>query len=355
MNIYYFAHQIYQFSYAWPLFNEVGGTFLVRKYKTMVRFKKYLRGSVKSEQSSFMGTPSLIKRNLDDISDLDGVIISQSNSKLHNNPEISRSIFIGHGTGDKNYGKHANRLSGYQYIFVSGPKHLEKLKDAGVEIPEDRLIKIGNMRFDNYVNGKIDRNQLMDRHGIPEKDRSRKTVLYAPTWEWGNGTIKKYAKLFASEITREHNLIIRPHHHDTHSIPKIKLWAKLNGIKRLYFSNPNKLAQSDTMQDFIVSDILISDTSSVLYEYLITGKPIIVASTDFSDLHTMPDNMNVMRIADFYDGKENILKVINRNFDPLKDNSKYTTMLNDCFYFNDGRSVQRAADFVRKVSTELKK
>lgn len=353
MNIYYFANQIYQLSYAWPLYNRIGGSFLVRKYKTLLKFKRYLRGSIVSGDAAFLGTPRVIKRDLKDISDLRGIILSQSNSRIHNDPVKSRSIFIGHGTGDKKYGGKANTLDTYQYLFVSGPKHMEKLKDAGLDIPEKSLVKVGNLRFDEYLNGTNDRNALMKKMGIPRKNRTRKTVLYAPTWKWGNGTIKKYAKLFIKEITREHNLIIRPHHFDAHHLPRLKLWAAVNGIKNVYFSNPNRITTNDTMQDFLISDILISDTSSILYEYLVTGKPIVVANTDFSNLHSMPDEMNVMTIADFFDGSKSILDVVNRNLREGTNNSKYTEMLHNCFYFNDGKSVQRAVGFVNELSREF--
>ena len=275
--IYYFSNQIYQLSYAWSLYEEMGGTFLVRKYKTYLKFKRYLRGTDHTENATFMGTPKLKKIDLKSLKDLKGVILSQSNTRIHNVPTKCKSIFIGHGSGDKKYGGSQNTLLNYQYIFLSGAKYREKLIDVGLHLPENRLVPIGNLRFDDYVNERYNRNTLKKEMGISELDLSRKTVLYAPTWRWGNGTLREYAKIFIREITREHNLIIRPHHFDAHLLSYYKLWASVNGIKNVYFSNPNNLLTNDTMQDFLVSDILISDTSSILYEYLITVKPIVIA------------------------------------------------------------------------------
>jgi len=337
--IYYFANQIYQLSYAWPLYEELGGTFLARKYKTILKSKRYL------SNSSMKTVPIFKKVDLKKVKDLEGVILSQSNSRIHNNPKKCKSIFIGHGSGDKKYGGSQNTLWNYQYIFLSGPKHREKLLDVGVHLPENRLIPMGNLRFDDYINNKYNRDELKQSMGFG----SQKTVLYAPTWAWGNGTLKKYAKSFIKEVTKEHNLIIRPHHFDAHLIPYYKLWASVNGIKNVFFSNPNNLFTNDTIQDFLVSDILISDTSSILYEYLITGKPIVVANTDFSDLHNMPDKMNIMKIADFYDTSKNILDIVNRNLTEA-DSNKFTEMLYNCFYFNDGKSVVRAKDFITELS-----
>ncbi len=56
--------------------------------------------------------------------------------------------------GDKKFGEGdtGRLLESYDYHFISGPKHLEKLRDSGVNIPESRRVEIGNLRFDGYVN-----------------------------------------------------------------------------------------------------------------------------------------------------------------------------------------------------------
>ena len=60
----------------------------------------------------------------------------------------------------------------------------------------------------------------------------------------------------------------------------MQLWAKLRRIRHVYFSNTNDLLDRDTMTDFEVSDLLVSDTSSIQYEYLVTGKPIVIARSE---------------------------------------------------------------------------
>ncbi|MEJ2052680.1 MAG: CDP-glycerol glycerophosphotransferase family protein [Calditrichaceae bacterium] len=301
-----------------------------------------------SIQTPCLNTPPVLKIHKKDLSGLEGILISLSNVALKHNPETLKTIFIGHGTGDKTYGDNSQNLETYDYHLLSGPKHLAKLIDAGLNIPEEKLIKIGNLRFDEYINRKIDRNKVLDRLGII--DHSRKNILYAPTWKWGNGTLLKYAKPFAKEITKEHNLIIRPHHHDRQHIGSLKFWARINNLKHVYFSNPAAVIKSDTMHDFSVSDMLISDTSSILYEYLVTGNPIIVIQNQYSDLHKMPDELNIMKHVTLYDGSEPILKPVNKLLH--EDNSKeiYKTLLNNCFYFNDGKSVERAKEFLKLVS-----
>ena len=164
--------------------------------------------------------------------------------------------------------KSGNTLETYDYHFVSGPKHIHKQKDMDIHIPEEKLIKIGYPKFDDYINGRIDKEKYYDFLNI--KDKERRNILYAPTWKWGNGTLEKYGKRFIKELDKSYNLIIRPHFHDRGKIKLLKLWAKYNGYKNVYFSNPAKIIENSTMNDFAISDLMISDTSSIIYEYLVT-------------------------------------------------------------------------------------
>ena len=348
MSVYYFANQVYQYSNAMPLYRAIDGNFIVKKTKRSIQFKKYFRnGNFSPNHKSLFNTPPIIKIATKDISVLKGILISLSNVAIRHNPEQLKTIFIGHGTGDKKYGDNFHSLESYDYHFLSGPKHLAKLVDVGLNISEEKLIKIGNLRFDDYVNDQIDKDKVLNRLGI--KDRSRKNILYAPTWKWGSGTLLQYAHPFAKEITKEHNLIIRPHHHDRVYIRKLKMWARLNNIKHVYFSNPAAVIKSDTMDDFRVSDLMISDTSSILYEYLITGNPIIVIQNQFSDLHNMPDELNIMKHVTLYDGSESILNPVNSVLKNDHTSEIYKKLLNNCFYFNDGKSVARAKEFINLV------
>ena len=347
MNIYFFANAVYQYSHSKSIFELTGGTFIVNKFNRMLRFKYYLLNSVKNEAiKGFLNTPPVIIRDIRQPLDLKGVILSGSCTFVNNDKDNSFSIFIGHGAGDKKYGGSAEILKSYDYHFISGPKHLHKMKDMDVEIPSEKLVDIGYPKFDDYVNNKIDRNAYMNYLGI--RDRSRKNILYAPTWRWGDGTLQKYGKQFCKELDGEFNLIIRPHFHDRRHILPLKFWARSNGFNNVYFSNPAKILKNNSMYDFAISDLMISDTSSIIYEYLITKNPIIIADNNYRDLHKMPSDLNILDIASKYYGK-NLSSLVNAELSN-DSRSNYEALLNNCFYFNDGKSSKRASDFVSSLS-----
>ncbi|KAA3619688.1 MAG: hypothetical protein DWQ05_02895 [Calditrichaeota bacterium] len=345
LEIFFFALHIYQFSNALPLYKKIGGKYICRDLKRFFQLKTHLRNlNATPETKTFLNTPASIIKSKKNLANLNGIIISLSNTVLNYDAQKCKSIFIGHGTGDKPYGGSVKSLETYDYHFISGKKHLEKLHDSNVDIHQDKLIKIGNLRFDDYVNGLFDREVESDRLGIV--DRSRQNILYAPTWSWGDGTLQKYVYKFSRELTKKYNLIVRPHYQDSNQINKIEKWAKKNKIAHVYFSNPAALLKSDTMADFAISDILISDTSSILYEYLITGNPIIVAVNEYKNLHNMPDELDIMQHVPLFSGKESIVDLVDNTMDDETYREKLKKLLESCFYFNDGRSVDRAINFI---------
>ena len=346
LNIYFYANQVYQFSFSRPIYERVGGIFVVPKFRKVLRFKHRMRnGTAFPDIKTFLNTPPVIRCDPDKIPGPNGTIISHTVTRFASPGGSCTTIFQGHGTGDRKYGGNLDNLRAFDYHFLSGPKHLKKLQDSQVSIPEERLVSIGNPRFDAYVKGEIDRDICMDNLGIV--DRDRKNILYAPTWQKGKGTLHQLVYRFCRELTGEFNLIVRPHHFLSRSIPKIKAWAAINGIRHVYFSNPNDLLRHDTMSDFAVSDLLISDTSSIQYEYLITGKPMIVAELEPVDLHKMPTEMDVRSITQVYDGspRANILNMVVDNL-ASPHTEAYRQLLQNCFYFNDGHSTDRAVKFV---------
>ncbi len=355
-NLFFAYSQIYQLSYALPLYRAVGGTFLVKNIRKWIQFKKYMRGLGRTDLSrNLLNTPAVKKKNPYEDQELSGILITPSVEGFcpHNSKMVY--IYTGHGSGDKPYlGERIyEKMASFDFHFLAGPKNLQKLKDKHVDIPKDRLIKIGNMRFDAYVNGQINRATECARLGI--RNPARKNVLYAPTWKWGQGSLARHAHRFCEEISPHYNLIIRPHGHDRMKIPQLRRWIDQKGFKHVYFSNPSHLAQDDTMRDFAASDILISDrTSSIVYEYLITAKPIIVIGNDFEATHHMPDHLLIDGVAETWDASAAIVSLIERSYRMhAKKQSEYARLLESCFYYNDGKSTQRAVQFIEHTLKEL--
>jgi hypothetical protein len=64
----------------------------------------------------------------------------------------------------------------------------------------------------------------------------------------------------------------------------------------------------------------------------------------------MPDNMNINNLAKKFNGhNSNILKLVYESIEKREQKNDYKTMLNNCFYFNDGSSTDRAIEFISSL------
>ena len=347
MNIYYYANQVYQSSFAKLVYKELGGIFVVSRLNRKLRLIWYLRFSQRNKAINkiFYKIPDILVIDTHKTNNLNGLIITNGNTFLNVGSRCIK-VFMGHGTGDKPYGGSAENLNTNDYLLISGEKHMEKIRDSNIKIPDEKLIKIGNPRFDELINNNFNKETYMKSLGI--RDSTRKIILYAPTWEWGNGTLHTYFYSFCKSLSKKYNLIVRPHYHDRKYIPRLKFWLIKENINNVYITNPANFLVNDTIYDMAISDALISDTSSIIYEYLITKNPIILLDSGFKDLHKMPPHLDIKTISDFYDGSMDISFFLKDTFEK-HDLKTYETMLDNCFYFNDGQSNQRIIDFFKSI------
>ena len=135
----------------------------------------YLRNgnSFPNENKTFLNTPPLTIRDITKPIKLNGAVISQSNTTINCEGNNIIKIFMGHGAGDKKYGGTPTPLETYDYHFISGNKHLQKLKDLNVKIARKKQIKIGYPKFDSYVNNQINKKEYLNHLGIIDKNRKK--------------------------------------------------------------------------------------------------------------------------------------------------------------------------------------
>jgi len=359
LNIYYYSNQTYQLSYALPFYRKIGGTFIVNSISKYFRLLKHLKGLAVFDENNLLNTPSIIIRKKGQMQDIEGIILSFSNNWIDRDPAKCKIIFHEHGASDKRIGSNLEsqpfkKLINFDYIFLMSPKNqikiealVKKVNEKNSDLLKNKFVKIYNLRFTDYVIQKADKSIILAEKGI--RDSQKKTVLYAPTWRFGNGTLRKYFHRFAKEITKEFNLIIRPHYHEAKLIPQYKLWAKLQNIKNIYFSNPSNLCKNDTFRDFIASDILLSDTSAVLYEYLITGNPIIIVNPNYHKQVEMPDKLNIMRNAVLFNEQDSINKLITTTLQQKQFSRNYHKMYSECFYTPDNSDVTDSLKFIKNL------
>lgn len=179
-----------------------------------------------------------------------------------------KHFFINHGESDKDVNQ-SKLLMAYDKLLVGGPHAEQRLRDAGLPVREDQVVHVGRPQADMLLHK-------------AEPDAGLRTLLYAPTWE-GFVEEANYSSIgplaltvFEQLANRGYRILFKPH-------PYTGVRDK---PKRVWLGRINALCERDG-HEFIDpavpihdcmnrSDAMITDISSVITDYLVTDKPIIL-------------------------------------------------------------------------------
>lgn len=227
-------------------------------------------------------------------------------------------------------------IKNYDYV-ISNSDYWKKPYSEAFSVLEDNVISIGMPRIDclcqkDYLNNT--RQKLLDKYPML-KDKT--VLLYAPTFRGniytGFESVSFHAKQIVESLGENYYLIYKFH-------PLLKN-VKLDSHERII--NMNK---EDTHELFTVSDILISDFSSIIFDYSLLNKPMYYFVPDLE--HYLKD---LGCFVDYQTMPGAICKNENELISAIKENKKYNVeeFKNKFFKYQDGHNLNRVIDFIYKI------
>ena len=215
-------------------------------------------------------------------------------------------------------------------------------------IYEGKIIETGYPRTDTtYINDKQNIEKLLRPFGV-EFDKNKKLILYAPTWRgetFANPDISTFIyedfkdTLYRYVDENEYQVFVKPHQTVYNSLMK-------QGKLPDYFI-PSTI---DTNLLLGSVDILVSDYSSIFFDFLVTGRPIYFY---------MPDLKNYAENRGLYISPEELPGPIAENLDDLAElinnNADYKNQFDYNLYldakerfakFDDGNVCKRVVDAI---------
>ena len=182
-------------------------------------------------------------------------------------------IMIYHGIGVKpSYWRDNNKRLDVR--FVEGQYRIDQLRKHGVDTD---LVLTGYIKLDSLFNKNS--NYYKEKEALLGLDESKKTILYAPTFY--PSSLEKLG-LSLGDITSGYNLIIKPH-----------MWTyyldsfggiSLKGQRKLIFKLIDQFDHIRLLEPgeynvtpyYKISDLLLTDASSTIYEMIALSKPVVV-------------------------------------------------------------------------------
>ena len=257
-------------------------------------------------------------------------------------------VHIDHGVGTKTLRiRNLKKQKNYRYhVFLEGQCWYDYIKSLGWENIADFYLtgipKLDPLFWENYY----DNGKLIEKLGV---DPQKKTVLFAPSYK---PSCIKYVQSKITDLLPEYNLIIKLHPYSwggkyaSHSQHKFyeKLAAKYKDVFLV------EKEDYDIYPYLFLADTLISDTSSVINEFLALGKHGIIYVLPESKLKHS-DGMESVSIdpKDWLEGAfpkmykpEDLLPAVESALNPTKTMKEKLQKYRDYFFIGlDGRSAVR--------------
>lgn len=202
------------------------------------------------------------------------------NAHLVRYPQINHVQLL-HGDSDK--ATSFNPITGmFDKIFVAGQAGIDRYKNNGIDIPAEKFIIVGRPQVEA-----VDQQQ-------PE-NIAVQSVLYSPTWEGhfadtNYGSLSVGPQIIQALVERECTVVFRPHPYSYKNpdarqrITEIKniLRADKEASGREHLWGQSAESRLNAFECFNIADAMISDVSSVVPDFLHSGKPYGLVTMSFS-------------------------------------------------------------------------
>ena len=193
-------------------------------------------------------------------------------------PRGTRRVQTFHGVAGKYrtvYDSPDKSMRNWHRLFFINKRRLQNFIDTGAIDADSPAIRlVGMPRLDCLVDGSLKRDEILTSLGI---DPARKTVLYAPTWSkyssvatMGEEIVKRLGEAGFTCIVKLHD---RSRQGDDYHSGGADWGQRLFPLLQ---ANGGVLATGSNSSSYLMAaDVLITDHSSVGFEYLLLDRPLI--------------------------------------------------------------------------------
>lgn len=226
------------------------------------------------------------------------------------------------------------RIRSYFDLYLTqGPYFTRWFSKAATKHKNFTVVETGWPKLDIY--GKELQKYDVDKQVLIEKSNAKKIILFAPTFS-PSLSCAPYLVPQIEELATNKDYLIVIKFHDLMADHLIKIYKNLANK----FENVLFVEERNILKYLLIADVLISDTSSVVYEFLLLDKPVI----------TFKNNSKVIKWdnSTSYGGLLDKV-IVNLTEDPYKEERKI--IIREYHPYSDGKSAER---MVEAVETYIK-
>lgn len=222
----------------------------------------------------------------------------------------------------------------FDLYLTQGPYFTERFKKLKSIHKDFDVIETGWPKLDIYGTDKSAFEQ--EKKELLEKHNAKKILLYAPTFS-PKLTSAPFLKEQIKALSEHKDYLILLKFHPLMDESWIQIYTDLaREIPNIIFET-----EKNIIKFLLISDLLISDTSSVIYEFLLLDKPVITFNNISEQI--------LWQNSSHYD---ELLSLVEKNLneDPYSKERKF--IFENYHPYNDGQSAKRmveaVADYIQK-------
>ena len=244
------------------------------------------------------------------------------------------------------YDSPSQSMSDWDRLFFINKRRLQHFIDCGaIPADSDAARLIGMPKLDCLVDGSLQRDDVLQSLGI---DPSRRTILYAPTWSSHSSVVSLGEELVERLGQAGYAVIVKLHDRSRdaekyeHS-GGVDWGARLEPVLKRH---GGVLATGSNSSRYLpAADVMITDHSSVGFEYLLLNRPLIrihvpelIKNTDIE-----PSYVDLMaRASASVNNVDETVAAVERSFaDPRVGSNERVEVANEMFY-KPGTATERA-------------
>ncbi len=182
-----------------------------------------------------------------------------------------KKVQIFHGVGLEK-ASHFKIRHFFDMYLTSGPAVTEKYLEMQKKYKYFLVKETGFLKFDYILN--YDTENIREKFDIA-KDDKKKIILYAPTFSSKMESATDLLDIIPLVIAKDELWLIK-----FHELMNKELVSQFKEqVNKKYTDNIKFITGPDIVPYLHIADIMISDTSSVVYEFLALDKPVITYKT----------------------------------------------------------------------------
>lgn len=263
-------------------------------------------------------------------------------------PRGARRVQTFHGVAGKYrtvYDSPSESMRAWDRLFFINERRLRHFIDSGaIEEGSPAARLIGMPKLDCLVDGSLQRDELLRAMGI---DPSRKTILYAPTWSPHSSVVTMGEELVQRLGDAGYALIVKLHDRsrDLQYVNSggVDWGARLEPILQKF---GGVLATGHNSSPYLsAADMMITDHSSVGFEYLLLDRPLIrihvpelIKNTDIE-----PSYVDLLASASSsVTTIDELVPAVERGFADGRENSATRVAVANEMFYKPGTATDRA-------------